>query len=93
MFGDTPSTVDVLTSDLYSKHLQDLSSAAGNTSFTVTVNFVVTVLIQDFSDVEGLIAKLSGIHHRVADGSISSVRRAELELLQAAKVRYVSSNL
>lgn len=63
------------------------SQVGVNIPFAATVNFVTAMLLEEFSDVEDLLPKLSGLQNRVQSGIISSVRRFELELLNAGKVR------
>ena len=91
VLGEPPSAPEVQASDLYTKHLLDFNpDGSTNHAFYVTVNYVLTVLLQDFSDAENLVSKLNDIHQRVRRGALCSVWRVEIELLNAGKVCRVS---
>lgn len=81
------SSHDLLTAELWNKHHQ-LSAIESSPSspFAITVGYVMSVLDQTFSDVPGLTPQLKGVNQRVMKRSIGSVRRVELEILQAGKV-------
>ena len=89
----TPSS-EVQESELYTKHLMDFDPSASltprNSPFAVTVKFIMTMLDRDFQDAENLGSKLDGVLQRLNNGTICSVRRAEIEVLQAGKVRVLS---
>lgn len=86
--GETPSSLAVQTSDLYAKHLLSSSPDVGvNIAFSVTVGLVLSMLHREFGNAEGLSPKFSGLQQRVGNGGVSSVRRFEIELLNAGKVR------
>ena len=86
IFGDS-SSHELLATDLWAKHHQLPSIQLPQDSpFAITVNYVMSVLDQNFSDFPGLNPQLGGIKHRVQKGSIGSVRKVELEILQAGKV-------
>jgi len=89
--GQIPSSLEVQTSELYVKHLQELNPPGSvNRGFAASVGYVLSVLGSDFSDVVNLKDKLIGVGQRANDGSISSVRRAEIEMLFAGKVRRIN---
>jgi hypothetical protein len=90
--SEMPSAIDILTSDLYSKHLQDFSFSEAMSALTTTVTYVVSMLKHHFPGIPTLIERLNGIHQSVSRGNIASVRRVELELLHAAKVRRRASH-
>ncbi|KAK3368892.1 hypothetical protein B0T24DRAFT_532214 [Lasiosphaeria ovina] len=80
------SISDVQVSDLYGKHVQDATSIAPvNQAFAVTVSYILNSLVEEFDDTGNLERKLSEIYRRVSDGTISAVRRVEIELLFAGK--------
>ena len=54
--------------------------------FAVAMSYILRLLSQKFADVQGFGTHMKGTLERVNSGSITSVRRAELELLQAGKV-------
>ncbi|KUI68432.1 hypothetical protein VM1G_03962 [Cytospora mali] len=83
------SSFDTLASDLRAKHSED-ASIGGNIDDQVTVNGedlvkVLSVLIKQFHDVDGLFAKLSQVNQRLSNGLVCSTRRFELEALQAGQ--------
>jgi hypothetical protein len=70
------------------KHLLDFSdNAVANTPFPLAVNAAVQGLLHDYPDASGLGDNLAGVRQRVASGEVASVRRLELELIRAGKVR------
>jgi len=85
ILGHPASSLEVLTSSLFTKHFPQDGGTATGEPFHVTINFILTLLIQSFTDADGLAGKLRGLHQRLLAGSIQTVRRAELELLQAGK--------
>ncbi|KAL0944441.1 zinc finger protein [Colletotrichum truncatum] len=77
---------EVLGSKLWTKHFNDADETMPiNTAFTMTVNTVARMLCQNFSHASGLASKVKRFQKRISGGSIRSVRRAELELIQAGK--------
>lgn len=86
MLGPTPDSVDIQTSQLFSRHLQDNPSASIHQAFAITVTYVSSQLIDAFSDARGLGRNVNKIIERVKTGDICSVRRVEIELLNAGKV-------
>ncbi|KAK0715637.1 hypothetical protein B0H67DRAFT_601141 [Lasiosphaeris hirsuta] len=86
ILGQIPSSPEVQTSGLYTKHLSDMSPPVSvNHAFAATVNYVLSTLAQDYGDASLLKNKLDGVLTRVNHGTISSVRRIEIELLFAGK--------
>ena len=81
------SSHELLTTELWTKHHQ-LSGieSSPNSPFAITVGYVMNVLAQQYSDFPGLNPQLKEVNHRVMKRSIGSVRRVELEILQAGKV-------
>lgn len=86
VLGPTPDSLDIQTSKLFSKHLQDSPSASVHQAFAITVTYVSSQLIDAFSDTRGLRNNINKIIQRVKTGEICSVRRVEIELLNAGKV-------
>lgn len=80
------SSHELLTTELWTKHHQ-LSGieSSPNSPFAITVGYVMNVLAQQYSDFPGLNPQLKEVNHRVMKRSIGSVRRVELEILQAGK--------
>lgn len=81
------SSHEILAAELWSKHhqLSDIQ-VPPNSPFAITVDFIMTMLDQKFSEYPDLKPQIGGISHRLKSGSIGSVRRVELEVLQAGKV-------
>ena len=73
-------------SDLHIAHLKDLSPAGVNEALLATARHVLEMLSQGFGDA-GLNERLREVYQRLSSGSISSVRKAEMEILQAGRVR------
>lgn len=88
VLGPTPDSLDIQTSKLFSKHLEDTPSASVHQAFAITVTYVSSQLIDAFSDARGLKNNINKIIQRVKTGDICSVRRVEIELLNAGKVCY-----
>jgi len=86
VMGQIPSSLEVQSSELYAKHIQEVTPIAVNRAFAATVNYMLTILNADFHDIGRLKDKLMGVGQRANDGTISSVRRAEIEMLFAGKV-------
>jgi hypothetical protein len=81
--------LEVQLSDLYARHLLESNpGTAISGAFTATVHFVLSIILQDYADVEGLPTKLSDLHQRVSSGLVASVRKVEIQLFNAGKVRY-----
>jgi len=88
VMGQTPSSREVQTSGLYAKHLQDLNSMVRvNSAFATSVKYLLRTLATNFDDAGNLREKLEVVCQRANDGAICSVRRAEIEMLAAGKVR------
>ncbi|ORY65052.1 uncharacterized protein BCR38DRAFT_408795 [Pseudomassariella vexata] len=88
--------IEILTSDLWSMHISEHRPNASPTdAFAITVRYIVQVLNQTFPDVENqsLSQKLMAINQRVNAGYITTVRKLELELLQAGKNSMASFGL
>ncbi|KAM7201634.1 hypothetical protein V8F33_003183 [Rhypophila sp. PSN 637] len=85
VLGPTPDSLDIQTSMLFSKHLQDHPSASVHQAFAITVTYVSSQLIDAFSDARGFKSNINKIIQRVKTGEICSVRRVEIELINAGK--------
>jgi hypothetical protein len=83
--------VEVLTSDLWTRHLTEVNiGAAVDPALEATIGYILKILCGKYQDTEGFVAQMKDIRKRAKAGSISSIRRAELELLQAGKVSRVN---
>lgn len=80
---------EALASNLCAKHLQD-GSINSQTGTPVAENIAglinaLSILVNEFHNVDGLIAKLSDVNQNISGGLILSTRRFELEALQAGQ--------
>ncbi|KAL8385933.1 hypothetical protein RB599_007678 [Gaeumannomyces hyphopodioides] len=83
---------DVTSSNLYAKHLQESSAKQGpSITLTAAARKVLSKLAKRFSRSDRLLVRLEDIARRVGSGSIVTVRRLELEMLQAGKICLPSS--
>ncbi|KAI8171990.1 hypothetical protein K4K51_011635 [Colletotrichum sp. SAR 10_75] len=82
--SNVPESKEVLASTLWSKHLEDDATPA-NPAFTITVNAVARMLCQEFPHARRLESKMQRLQKRISGGSVRTVRRAELELMQVGK--------
>jgi hypothetical protein len=79
--------LDVQVSDLHITHLKEMTPAGpANEALLATAKCVLEMLSQGLGDA-GLTSRLGGVYQRLGNGSICSVRRIEIEMLQAGKVR------
>ncbi|KAK8868005.1 zinc finger protein [Apiospora arundinis] len=80
-------SIEVLTSDLWSMHLSENSqNSKPPDAFVITVDYITHFLSQKFgSPNEALASKLRALYTKVESGYISTIRRLELEILQAGK--------
>ncbi|KAK4225397.1 hypothetical protein QBC38DRAFT_265859 [Podospora fimiseda] len=77
---------DVQFLDLSNKHLQDsLPTGSVNESLTITVKYALEALVREFLDVTTLTSELEDVFQRVLNGTITSVRRVEIEILRAGQ--------
>ncbi|OIW31979.1 hypothetical protein CONLIGDRAFT_248296 [Coniochaeta ligniaria NRRL 30616] len=83
VLGQPPTCREELSSDLYAKHLFDINPAIMSTPFPIAAKLSIQQLQQDHADAAGLAEKLMDVVHRVNGGMVLSVRRLEIELIQA----------
>lgn len=86
VLGPSP---EALASDLCAKHLQD-ESVNSQTATPVAENIAglinaLSILVNQYHNVDGLIAELSNVNQNISGGLILSTRRFELEALQAGQ--------
>lgn len=96
VLGQDSSSLDVQVqiSDLHIKHLKDVNpSGAVNEALLATVKYMLTVLSREFGAAEGLNARLSELYQRLRNGTISGVRRLEIELLHAGKASHPTTSI
>jgi hypothetical protein len=78
--------LDVQVSDLHITHLKDMNpSGPVNGALLATARYVMAALSQSFGN-SSLTNRLMGVYETLSSGSISSVRRIEIEILQAGRV-------
>lgn len=89
VLGPSP---DAVTSDLRAKHLQDgavgSQTAAGAAENVAGLINALSILVNQYHNVDGLIAELSNVNQGISGGLILSTRRFELEALQAGQVSF-----
>ncbi|KAK8060403.1 hypothetical protein PG996_010333 [Apiospora saccharicola] len=81
-------SIEILTSELWSMHLSDNRphSPKPTDAFVITVDYITGFLAQNFgSQNKALASKLRCLYAKVASGYITTIRRLELEILQAGK--------
>ncbi len=57
-----------------------------NSPFSVTVRYIINMLLGTFQNLETSRSNLAGIIQRVNDGTVFTVRRVELSCFEAGKV-------
>lgn len=83
--------IEILTSDLWSMHLSENRPQASKppAAFVITVDYITRILGQNFgSQNEALASTLRALYAKVESGYITTIRRLELEIIQAGKVSY-----
>lgn len=90
--------IEVLTSDLWSTHLSETgpNTQPSSGAFSITVNYIVQILSRQFETEDGngeLASKLKMVSQHISAGYTATVRRLELELLQAGKSSMPSPEL
>ncbi|RYP46944.1 hypothetical protein DL768_006927 [Monosporascus sp. mg162] len=84
--GGGQGSAEVVPSTLWSTHMAEMRHDALHTdAFAVTANYILQVLSQNFRDSADLLSYLSVIGQRVKNNAVTTVRRLELEILQAGK--------
>jgi hypothetical protein len=93
--GSDNRPLEVITSDLWSTHVTETGPPAqSSNAFPVTVSYIIQVLNQSFGpSSNGISQRLRAINQRAASGVITSIRRLELEILQAGKTSLTTEEL
>ncbi|KAF3767751.1 hypothetical protein M406DRAFT_328810 [Cryphonectria parasitica EP155] len=84
------SSFETRASELRGKHAQAADKSTHAVHVDAVMN-ILTVLVNRFHDVDGLIAQLSKVNQNITNGLVRSTRRFELEALQAGQNCIVSS--
>ena len=82
-------SIEILTSDLWSMHMSESrpQNSKPPNAFVITVGYITQILGQNFgSQNEVLASTLRALYAKVESGYITTIRRLELEMLQAGKV-------
>lgn len=83
--------MDVQISDLHIAHLKEASPAGPvNEALISTAKGALVELSRQFNDAD-LKGGLEEVYHKLQTSPICSVRRIEIEILRAGKVRYPDS--
>jgi hypothetical protein len=78
--------LDVQVSDLHIIHLKDINPPGPvNGALLATARYVLEMLSQGFGN-SSLNDRLRGVYEKLSSGSISSVRKIEIGILQAGRV-------
>ncbi|KAK3324134.1 hypothetical protein B0T19DRAFT_222706 [Cercophora scortea] len=86
LLGHISASPEIQTCGLYTRHLQETNPGTSiHFAFPMTVKYVLDMLREEFAATENLAEKLNTIYPRVENGTISSVRRVEIEVLHAGK--------
>ncbi|RYP81087.1 hypothetical protein DL770_005998 [Monosporascus sp. CRB-9-2] len=84
--GGGQGSAEAIPSALWSTHMAEMRHDALHTdAFAVTANYILQVLSQNSHDSTDLLSYLSVIGQRVKNNAVTTVRRLELEILQAGK--------
>ncbi|RYP79356.1 hypothetical protein DL769_003037 [Monosporascus sp. CRB-8-3] len=84
--GGGQGSAEAVPSALWSTHMAEMRHDALHTdAFAVTANYILQVLSQTFHDSTDLLSSLSVIGQRVKNHAVTTVRRLELEIMQAGK--------
>lgn len=74
-------------SDLYATHLVNNNPAIMQTPFPFAAKQSIHILVLDYANAAGVAENLMKVARRVDGGMLLSVRKLELELMQAGMVR------
>ncbi|RYP06637.1 hypothetical protein DL765_009411 [Monosporascus sp. GIB2] len=84
--GSGQGSAETVPSALWSTHMAEVRHDALHTdAFAITANYILQVLSQNFQDSTDLLSRLSVIGQRVKNNAVTTIRRLELEILQAGK--------
>ncbi|RYO75666.1 hypothetical protein DL766_003811 [Monosporascus sp. MC13-8B] len=84
--GGGQGSAETIPSALWSTHMAEMRHDALHTdAFAITANYILQVLSQNFHDSTDLLSHLSVIGQRVKNNAVTTIRRLELEILQASK--------
>ena len=87
---DTNMPLETHASELYSQHIQGTKpSSSVDQSFLMDITQLLEFITHEFAPSGGqLDQKLNKVYQRVSSGTISTVRRLEVEILDAGKVSF-----
>ncbi|RYO95843.1 hypothetical protein DL764_007595 [Monosporascus ibericus] len=84
--GGGQGSAEAVPSALWSTHMAEMRHDASHTdAFAITANYILQVLSQNFHDSTDLLSYLPVVGQRVKNNAVTTIRRLELELLQAGK--------
>jgi hypothetical protein len=84
--GEICGSIGLQSPGLSTKHLQDFSMVSTLNQPSTAISVAISRLTRQFCGTPRLVGRLGDIARDVGSGKILSIRKAELELLQAAKV-------
>lgn len=83
-------STEVLRSELYASHLpQNQPILQGGTPLAIASGFLVQKLVRRHHDCENFLRKLKVIGQHAQEGHYQTIRKLELELIRAGKVRKI----
>ncbi|KAI1339523.1 hypothetical protein F5Y15DRAFT_75462 [Xylariaceae sp. FL0016] len=92
--GGDPKSIEVLTSELHATHVAEIQpNSSHNNPFAMASGYIIQVLGQEYRNWDTLAPSLMTIGQRVQAGFIPTIRKLELELIQAGKNAMAPSNL
>ncbi|KAI1484583.1 hypothetical protein F5X96DRAFT_430734 [Biscogniauxia mediterranea] len=83
---------EVIASELWMTHAEERQTdSSRNNPFTIAASYIIRMLCEEFQGARDLQSRLRGVSQRLQRGIIGTVRRLELELIQAGQETLVSS--
>ncbi|KAI0593398.1 hypothetical protein F4775DRAFT_499134 [Biscogniauxia sp. FL1348] len=83
---------EVIASELWMTHAEERQTdSSRNNPFTIAASYIIRMLCDDFQGARDLQSRLRGVSQRLQRGFIGTVRRLELELIQAGQETLNSS--
>lgn len=80
---------EIQASELSIQHIRDGLGVANELPFTIAAKFMIRDIFSwQFTDSPGFVSSLKYLLEKVNSGQVSTVRRLELELMQAGKVSH-----
>ncbi|KAJ3563505.1 hypothetical protein NPX13_g8170 [Xylaria arbuscula] len=92
--GNIQQPLEVLSSELWSSHLtSNQPNLQGPNPLSIASTFLVQDLCRRYHDAESFLPKLTAIGHNARAGYYVTIRKLELDLIQAGKTFFTSHDL